>query len=219
MHMSPETRSGLIRGCLLIALLSSTPAVVLGAMFTATGSGNVFSSSDVGTVGETVTFSFSYDPASFESVDEYQQGLADYYALTPITVSSEGSSSGLFDIADLGYVYVNDSIDDVIDEFSFRTANTTNIDFYNVDATAFDGLPQSFEDLHSVFFDQLQNSSLWVNVGFFDLATVSDEILRLENTSISITETAVPLPPALWLMGSGLVALLGISKKKHSSTR
>ena len=135
---------------LLTILFLTTPSPALAAMFTVTGGGTVFGSSDVGITGEAVTFTFSYDPADFYSKDEYQPGLADYFSMTPIAVSAQGSTSGIFDISDLSYVYVNDSIDDIIDEFSFQTFGS-RIDFYNLDATAFNGLPQSFEDLHSVF--------------------------------------------------------------------
>jgi hypothetical protein len=45
-------------------------------------------------------------------------------------------------------------------------------------------------------------------------ASAGRELLTLSSTNISVASTAVPVPAAVWLFGSGLIGLVGISRRK-----
>jgi hypothetical protein len=79
-------------------------------------------------------------------------------------------------------------------------------------------------DASDVLLDSLALSSGVINFGGF----VSDELiakavitpLAPTNGSIFIDDlmvSAVPIPPALWLFGSGLLGLIGIARRKKAA--
>ena len=48
----------------------------------------------------------------------------------------------------------------------------------------------------------------------YSLTTVSSAALPLRTDQLRIITAVVPVPPAFWLLGSGLVALLGPGRKR-----
>ena len=65
--------------------------------------------------------------------------------------------------------------------------------------------------------------SLYTNLGFLGIIPedISDKFYRLPNDVSTIysmyTVSPVPLPPALWLFGSGLLVLFRASKRGNKS--
>jgi hypothetical protein len=57
---------------------------------------------------------------------------------------------------------------------------------------------------------QFANSS---NVGMFNLDSLGDV-----SYTLAAAASAVPIPGALWLFGSGLLGLIGISRRKPTPT-
>jgi hypothetical protein len=50
-----------------------------------------------------------------------------------------------------------------------------------------------------------------------DLAVIVNGVPNLDSSIDNITLTTIPIPPALWLFGSGLLGLVGISRRKKAS--
>jgi hypothetical protein len=146
--------------------------------------------------GGTITGSFIYDADT------------DIYSSVSVTTTA-GTEFG-------GFSYTDAHID---------TAGSTTLDLESPDwLTAVDG-----SALNLVFFNPLTNAGGTINLDLFgftveswcinvpDCSGAGDRGVR-EAISGSVIGTAVvPLPPAVWLFGSGLLGLLGISRRKKAA--
>jgi hypothetical protein len=58
-------------------------------------------------------------------------------------------------------------------------------------------------------------SDLVLNFSAAGLQGLADESWGLDNVQVSVA--AVPVPPAVWLFGSGLLGLLGVARQRHKA--
>jgi hypothetical protein len=61
--------------------------------------------------------------------------------------------------------------------------------------------------------DRITLDQNWTTTGF----AITSNRLTPDVTTAGLTVTSVPLPPALWLFGSGLLGLIGISRRKKAA--
>ena len=65
------------------------------------------------------------------------------------------------------------------------------------------------------FGDGAEATHIYDNPGIYQaVLTVVDEFGGVGGVSLDITVSAVPVPPAVWLFGSGLVGLIGVARRK-----
>lgn len=133
------------------------------------------------------------------------------------------------------------ALDFTIDTLEFNSQENLLFGFYNLDGfgTGFDSLDFQVQVEGSIFVDEtfadLESALNYFNDNTLDLGYWSDYIngtdlsfrvqLALEADSIgegfgvgmglsNATMSAVPVPAAAWLFGSGLIGLIGIAKRK-----
>jgi len=92
---------------------------------------------------------------------------------------------------------------DILDGFT-STATVTNIL-----TNPFSSYPSGIE----VSFTPGESSGMHVH-GFADTTFIPDPLV---DYSITITTSAVPIPAAVWLFGSGLLGLVGMARRKKAS--
>ncbi|MEN8109068.1 MAG: hypothetical protein ABFS22_13825, partial [Pseudomonadota bacterium] len=63
-------------------------------------------------------------------------------------------------------------------------------------------------------FDLLTLATLGVDLGW-QLDFLADEIGSTDVVRLSVVASAVPVPPAIWLFGSGLLGLIGIARRRQ----
>jgi hypothetical protein len=63
------------------------------------------------------------------------------------------------------------------------------------------------------------NGSENITYNFYDLnPDLAFNVLLTQDSDLRLTFTnAVPIPPALWLFGSGLLGLIGIARRKKAA--
>jgi len=146
----------------------------------------------------------TFDPMFFTS--------ANGNANTQLSVTFELTSSQLFDLAgtvsslsssgfSFGQADVSLNSQDGSVSLSFRTP------FFDGGTTPFDLSGTLFPNIYTLN----ANASIGANV--FGLETVSGTA----DFSFDIQFRPVPVPPAAWLFGSGLLGLIGIARRKKSA--
>jgi hypothetical protein len=66
----------------------------------------------------------------------------------------------------------------------------------------------------------ISNATEWqASCGSVSLCTVSNGVLidRGNNNTWTLRSSVVPVPPALWLFGSGLLGLIGVARRKSAA--
>jgi hypothetical protein len=132
-----------------------------------------------------------------------------------------------------GLGIVGGSSDDSVDgleviEFSFNSGSALNLSYFidNADDTNFDDVfgertleafgvgGASLGEIRQTDIGDFPVSALFSNVPIerFTLTSFIVDRFRVG----SVTYSAVPIPPALWLFGSGLLGLIGISRRKKA---
>lgn len=103
------------------------------------------------------------------------------------------------------------------DQF-FAPAPVLNPGSLSFSVTSFTGVTLSDFDIATLTFDTLAPGAfnMGVNVSALDVWTDSDGLVDVTPTGVgaSVTVSAVPVPAAVWLFGSGLVGLVGIARRR-----
>ena len=88
--------------------------------------------------------------------------------------------------------------------------HTVNVSFFN-DSTGFDAL---YRILHNDIAVVQVSTDLGHSTS---QSTITYHTLNTLEVSANIVGTMVPIPPAIWLFGSGLISLIGITRLKRKS--
>ena len=107
---------------------------------------------------------------------------------------------------------------DEFDTFEFTTTGSWTFSSLSTTGTGFAGYYDSIDAPYS-----FQGSGNLPGTNLFGTQPAGDYTIFVAPSSnggtlsydVSITVTAVPVPAAVWLFGSGLLALLGISRKRR----
>jgi len=140
-------------------------------------------------LGKTVTITGTFDDSVF-----WNPGVAG-------TVSFSSGSTNTFTIAFDSYIFSNsDEVSYSLGTYPYIDINTT-IDYVYLifQSKKYGNTILSFTD-SDFYFRHLLNGS--------EVAGIMDD------TSFIMTPVTVPIPAAIWLFGSGLLGLIGISRRK-----
>jgi len=150
-------------------------------------------------------------------------GLGNIDALGNITYTPTGRlGSGQFTNAALGSPTWN--IDDVspnasTDYVGFTSGTMSNYEFSDLDG---DTIPETWTVAHTVTGASLDNN---LNATIVSAGTLGTAWLGFSNTpytevwNVTFSEaSAVPVPAAIWLFASGLIALTGFTKARRLNT-
>lgn len=170
---------------------------------------------DLKTGGGEANFGFS--GGAILSVEEFMGNL-----LNNGGILSPGSSPGTTLID--GY-YVQSSLGSLLMEFDGGDIAGTNFDLLSVTGTAYLGgtLIVSFWDgfipADGSIYTFLTAEAIIGTFDFVSLPTLADWNFLLDYSTDSVSlrleqVSAVPIPPALWLFGSGLLGLIGVARRK-----
>jgi fibronectin-binding autotransporter adhesin len=93
------------------------------------------------------------------------------------------------------------------------------IELYDLNSGLFaPGLGDSFDlfmaDIILGDFDLLTLAALDIDLGW-QLDFLTDEIGSTDVVRLSVVASAVPVPPAVWLFGSGLLGLIGVARRRQ----
>ncbi|MHB1142470.1 MAG: hypothetical protein ACYC1T_12050 [Sulfuricaulis sp.] len=76
-----------------------------------------------------------------------------------------------------------------------------------------EGCPEAMDSVYNLSFTFAHNASdLVLNFSAAGLQGLADESWGLDNVQVAVAP--VPVPPAVWLFGSGLLGLIGIARRK-----
>jgi len=218
-------------------LLSISMNIARAAIVTIDYSGTVNSLVDTGSyspvsIGEQISSRLIFDTSELISIegdaakkDYSYSGSVTYGSLSTISngvigsnVTNVGIENDLVD--DFGSVYdlyyLNGFSDDLIwDQALNRPVSGTQFALLSVfNSTAFNSTDQNFETLLNTPNPIL--TEIWV-LGYDAAGQLYKATASLDSMSYSIS--AVPVPSAIWLFGSGLLSLLGIAKRKSCLER
>ena len=140
----------------------------------------------------------------------------DFYAIERVTVIRPNTTAQNFLVAAR---YVNGSM--VGDPLGFMqydgnsgglgiqaNKDDNGLDF--IYAAYNNGLLESWSSLDSISFAELDHPSVWMGVTAGDNGTTS---VNIESVYVRSTPTPTPVPAAVWLLGSGLLGLVGVRRK------
>ena len=137
--------------------------------------------------------------------------------LYSLVIGTKASNTGP---GTLGLYYSGDNFSNalyVFDETSTYTGSTTGYLNSIVDLTALQGLTGDVEFRIAQIGDASANGGATGSSGTFRIAEFYDgaNYINLELNGVA-NVAAVPVPASLWLMGSGIVGLAGIARKRRA---
>lgn len=181
----------------LLMLGASTSALATFVNIDVTWSGASFGN------GASATGFFTFDDAFFPEVLSENPYSLPNEAVTAASLSVVGTAGGVGDgiwgIADfIGFVFFTPAPLDLGTELIGQSIGG---------GLFFGGDPLSSTGDFNLFG---AGGSVPYGVNYFTLVTVSGEMLRVT----SMSPSAVPVPAAAWLFGSGLIGLIGVARRK-----
>lgn len=117
-------------------------------------------------------------------------------------------------------------------EFTFNSAVTLNtLDFFDIEFNENNGHPDS--EIHlfdmngseifsgSFFVPNTNGDNKWNQLDFGNAAGVKRMVIEMKGSGAidNLAYTAIPVPAAIWLFGTGLLGLVGIAGRKKSELR
>jgi hypothetical protein len=154
--------------------------------------------------------SFIYDSSSEGAIQSISYSQDRYFGISGITLSAKGANLVIFQNGN--YFLTSNSLPAVNNTWHTGVAmNLVSSDFNLVtDLTTWATSSASHPDFNSGTLQFGFLTGLFVNGSH---AVVTGDA-RIDNLSITIS--SVPLPAAIWLFGSGLLGLVGISRRKKA---
>jgi hypothetical protein len=145
------------------------------------------------------------------------------------TISPINDSSFNYVLSRVGNADIGNNISSPNSEMAYMFhENLGNLSAYDTDGTARGG--NSGTDwgvINPGFFNNLENNIYWTGVesaslawafttwsGYQDLSNKDNEFYAWAVRSGDVNVSAVPVPAAVWLLGSGLVGLLSLRRKR-----
>ena len=159
--------------------------------------------------GSLLTGQFSYDPAAIMR----QVGPSHYYPEIGSAKMVARGSDGFFLSLDVRAINVTaGSVNDTmtIQSFVSESANDWHMVFDFIEPGGTDGWLKGNNNLPSLFPETLVDS--FISIYFTD---EYDWVRTVDASIISVSPLMViPLPPAMWIFSSGLIALIGLARRK-----
>ncbi|MCW9014865.1 MAG: VPLPA-CTERM sorting domain-containing protein [Gammaproteobacteria bacterium] len=150
-----------------------------------------------------ITFGNSFTGGSFTG-NVYSEGVA---GTPPPPSATVDTTAGVFTQVDLSSLRLGGNLNLLGTDYSFDTefwplTTTPTSSFYD-DGTGDFSLSWAFTDSFDIYYENFWGVSQ------------TDTITANFDFTISGAATVVPVPAAIWLFGSGLIALIGFSRRKQ----
>ena len=173
-------------------------------------------------LGETLRIEYTFDDTAMGNVDLIASSSSGGYTLSTYTATVGGNSYNGVGNA-FSSIFVNDDLFDglnVVDRY-LVTLNSAGAVGPAIGGLAFDGARIEFKDstmtaitgdgLPVIQPDPSAFDALLLRIIFGEEGELSASIVTISAVS------AVPVPAAVWLFGSGLLAMLGLARRKAST--